>query len=341
MKSMALWATTWAGVLLFGAVSTGIGCGGNQGSGFGPSDGGGGNGDDGSGPADSGGATDTGGGLHLGGDSGAGSDSGGSSGDSGGTMGTPVVYAESPDTLYQLDPTTNAISIVAKFSGDCDDESSQDDGTCGTDCCDVIDLAIDESSNAYVTTFTGFYSLDLKTGATKSIAQGVSYPNSLSFVPKGTLDPTAEALVGYDGAQYVRIDTTTGAISNVGVGLSGGFSSSGDIVSVIGGGTFLTVTGPGCSAGDCLLQVDPSTGALIQNYGTTEHTSVFGIAFWAGTVYGFDSGGDVFSISYASGKITTAPIPVPSPPPGLQFWGAGSTTAAPKAQPDGGGIPVK
>jgi hypothetical protein len=232
-----------------------------------------------------------------------------------------VVYAHSDDTLYQLDPTTNAITVIGTFSG----------------CSDVIDIAVDESSDAYVTTESGFYKLDLTSAACTHIADG-SYPNSLSFVPKGTLDPNVEALVGYNGATYVRIDTTSGAVTNVG-SLSGGYSSSGDIVSVIGGGTFLTVNGNGCS--DCLLQVDPATGNLIQNYGSVSHSNVFGLAFWGGTAYGFDDQGDVFSIDVSNGQIVTTAIPVPNAPSGLSFWGAGSTTSAPPTAADGGGIPIQ
>jgi hypothetical protein len=242
--------------------------------------------------------------------------------DSGPAAAIPVVYAHSPDTLYELDPSTKAVAVIGPFTGGCSN---------------VIDLALDENSNAWVTTFTGFYSLDLKSAACTHIADG-SYPNSLSFVPKGTLDPNKEALVGYFGSTYVRIDEATGNITSVGT-LSQGYQSSGDIVSVIGGGTFLTVNGNNCS--DCLLQVDPSTGDLIQNYGSVNHGSVFGIAFWAGTVYGFDDAGEIFSIDYSGGSIVTTNIPVPNPPSGLEFWGAGSTTTAPPQGADGGGIPIR
>jgi len=235
-----------------------------------------------------------------------------------------VVYAHSPDTLYRLDANNNQIAVVGPFSGGCSS---------------VIDIAIDSSSNAYVTTESDLYSVDLQTAACTHIASG-AYPNSLSFVPKGTLDPNVEALVGYDGATYIRINTTTGAVQTVG-SLSGGYSSSGDIVSVIGGGTFLTVNGGSDNCGDCLLQIDPKTGDLVQNYGSVNHVDVFGLAFWAGTAYGFDNGGDVFSITVQNGAVVTTAIPVPNPPPGLQFWGAGSTTAAPPTAADGGGIPIQ
>jgi hypothetical protein len=289
-------------------------------------------------------AGDGGSGLKRGGDDGAVGHETGTSDDSGGPPLTPskdaghdaaapesvaFVYAESPDTLYQLDPTTNAIKAVGRFSGAC---------AAQVDCADVIDIALDKASNGYASTGTSLYSFDVKTAVTKLIASKGNYPNSLSFVPQGTLDPNAEALVGYQGSTYVRIDTTTGVITNVG-GLTGGYSSSGDIVSVIDGGTFLTVNGNGC--GDCLLQVDPKTGDLIQNYGSVNHADVYGLAFWAGAAYGFDSAGQVFSITFPAGKLVTQNIPVPGAPKGLVFYGAGSTTSAPPTAPDGGGIPIK
>ena len=227
-----------------------------------------------------------------------------------------VVYAHSPSVLYKLDPITKAVTTVGPFTGGCSS---------------IIDLAIDENSKGFVTTFSGFYKVDLTNAKCTQIQTG-SYPNSLSFVPKGTLDPSAEALVGYVGSTYIRINTTTGAVSNVGA-LTGGYSSSGDIVSVKNGGTFLTVTGPSC--GDCLLQVDPKTGNIVKNYGTVNHSSVFGLAFWAGALYGFDDAGELFEITANGNGIKTTPIVVQG---GLQFWGAGSTTSAPATDKDGGGI---
>src|SRR5271166_4630745 len=62
-------------------------------------------------------------------------------------MAVPVVYAHSADTLYRLNPMNDQVAVVGPFSG----------------CTQVIDIAIDESSNAYVTTYTGFYKVDLMT----------------------------------------------------------------------------------------------------------------------------------------------------------------------------------
>ncbi len=302
-------------VLVSGAFAA---CGGTTGpSGFD-------NGGDAGGGDDGGGTTDDGGGTN-GDDSGFVSFDGGDAGvvvDSGPPPEVAVVYAHSPSQLYKVDPKTKGVTLVGSFSGGCSS---------------VIDLAIDANSNAFVTTFSAFYKLDLATAKCTQVSTG-SYPNSLSFVPKGTLDANAEALVGYFGSTYVRIDTSSGAVTNVGT-LTGGYSSSGDIVSVINGGTFLTVNGNSCN--DCLLQVDPKTGNVVQNYGSVNHSAVYGLAFWGGTLFGFDAAGELFQITAKNNAIVTQNINIPNAPPNLVFWGAGSTTSAPVTDQDGGGIPIK
>ncbi len=228
-----------------------------------------------------------------------------------------VVYAESKDTLYVLDPVTKAIKTVGAFTG----------------CTEVIDIALDKDSNMYATTFDGLYTIDRTTAACTLVASGSNYPNSLSFVPAGTLDPMVEALVGYVGGTYVHIDTKSGAITMLGsIGQS--YSSSGDIVSVKGGGTYLTVKGgPKGTCNDCLIEVDPSTGAFLFYWGPVQHTDTFGLGFWGGAVYGFDTAGDIFEIQFHGEAIEITTIPFPDAPSGLSWFGAGSTTSAPLAPP--------
>ena len=105
-----------------------------------------------------------------------------------------------------------------------------------------------------------------------------------------------------------------------------GLESCGDIVSVINGPTYLTVVGPGCM--DCLVEVNPKTGAITKNWGPLAHSDVYGIAFWAGSVYAFDAAGGLFEVTFAAGKLGTKAIPIPNGA-GLEFYGAGSTTSAP------------
>jgi hypothetical protein len=227
------------------------------------------------------------------------------------------VYGHSATTLFRLDPKTNAVTEVGDFDG------------CGP----VIDIALDEASNFFATSYQALYTVDKATAKCTEIAKG-SYPNSLSFVPKGTVDASAEALVGYEDADYVRIDPKSGAKTKIG-GLGGDLKSSGDIVSVKGGKTYLTVKGSGntCTANDCLVEVDPATGKMLKNGGSIAHHNVFGLSFWGGKVYGFIESGDLFEVTFGTSQLATNTIPMPNKPSNLSFWGAGSSTSAPLSEP--------
>ncbi len=252
---------------------------------------------------------------------------GGLSGSGGGVGGAAVtlVYGQTATTLYKLDPTNNQITVVGDFQG------------CNGD---VIDIALDKDSNMYGTTFGGVYKIDRATAVCTQLPMGAgSYPNSLSFVPVGTVDPNVEALVGYDmDNNYIRIDTTTGAITPIGQ-LSQNYASSGDIVSVINPNpqpgqpsayAYLTVTGesPTGPCADCIVQVDPKTGTVIKNIGHLGFGAVFGLAFWGGSCYGFSANGNVFQIDLTNAS--TTPI---NAPPGIVWYGAASSTSAPLKPP--------
>ncbi|MBL8741102.1 MAG: hypothetical protein JNK04_08415 [Myxococcales bacterium] len=251
----------------------------------------------------------------MGGGSGAGTSDGGSTSSFGGAPagGAPPVeeiaevFGHSASELYKLDPDTKAVTLVGQFNG----------------CSSVIDIALDKDSRLVGSTNGAIYEIDKTTAACTEIATG-GFPNSLSFIPAGTLDPNAEALVGYNGDQYIRIDPLTGAITNIGSLNAGGLSSSGDIVSVKDGGTYLTVIGNGCAT-DCLLEVNPATGAMIKNWGPVGYGATYGIAFWAGSVYGFSEGGNLFELTFDNNVMTSTLISSP----GTAWWGAGSTTSAP------------
>jgi hypothetical protein len=229
------------------------------------------------------------------------------------------VFGHSDAVLYRLDPITKAVTAVGDFKN------------CKSP---VFDIALNESGQMYGTTATGLFSIDKKTAACTQIGTGM-YPNSLSFVPKGTLDAAEEALVGFEDADYVRINTTTGAKTVVKAGaLKEGLISSGDVVSVKGGPTYLTVkataTSGKCSAEDCLVELNPSDGSIKTNLGSLNgFQDVFGLAFWAGAVYGFTKTGDLFEITIGGGTLKTKKIAVPGAPATLKFYGAGSATSAP------------
>ncbi len=57
--------------------------------------------------------------------------------------------------------------------------------------------------------------------------------------------------------------------------------------------------GDDCFESDCLVEVNPKTGALVTNYGPLGYPEVYGLAFWAGTVYGFDAAGGLFQVTFS------------------------------------------
>lgn len=244
-----------------------------------------------------------------GGGSGAGFAAGGGGG---GFEGTPEVFGHSSSTLYKLNPETKAVTVVGDFNG----------------CASVYDIALDKDSKIYGSNASGLYAIDKMTAACTEIAAG-NYPNSLSFVPAGTLDPNVEALVGFLDDQYVRIDPVSGTITEVGNNWNNGFVSSGDVVSVKNGPTYLTIKDAIANDNicqDCLVEINPATGAIIKNFNSIGYDGVFGTAFWAGSVYGFTKNGELFEITIQNNQLSTSLIPTD---PGLSFWGAGSTTSAP------------
>ena len=221
--------------------------------------------------------------------------------------GAGEVFGHSENTLYRVDTVTRSVTQVGVFAG----------------CTYVADIALDESSNIYASTGAELFYVETNTARCTHIATG-TFPNSLSFVPAGTVEPDREALVGFQGGDYVKIDPQSGAVTKIGV-IGGGLQSSGDVVSAKGGKTFVTVKGKDCA--DCLVEIDPATGALTKNWGPIGKTDVFGLAFWAGDLYGFTNAGELILITLDTGTLQMQPIPVTDAP--MKFWGAGSTTSAP------------
>lgn len=231
--------------------------------------------------------------------------------------GAGEVFGHSENTLYRVDTVTRSVTEVGVFQG----------------CTYVADIALDESSNIYASTGSELFLVETNTAHCTRIAGG-TFPNSLSFVPAGTVESDREALVGFQGGDYVKIDPKTGVVTKIGA-IGGGLVSSGDLVSAKGGKTFLTVKGKDADAGmdcaDCLLEIDPATGTSKFNWGPIGKPDVFGLAFWAGELYAFTNKGELLLITLDTGKLVATAIPITNAP--AKFWGAGSTTSAPIGPP--------
>jgi hypothetical protein len=241
------------------------------------------------------------------------------------------VYAHSDSTLWLLEPISKQVTMVGAF--DC----------VGTTVGSMVDIAIDRTGKMTGSAGISFnnalggalVSIDPTTARCTVLTRGPDLLTSLTYVPAGTLDANVEALVGYADDKYVRVDPATGALTQIGPlnnAASGGVTwvSSGDVVSIKDGGTYLTVKAQGANTsagGDRIVQVDPRTGALMRVIGPTGSDDVLGLGYWGGIAYGFTLAGTLIQIDLMTGAGT--PIPIPGAPTDLAFYGAGTTTVAP------------
>jgi hypothetical protein len=225
-------------------------------------------------------------------------------------QGLGTLYAHTSGTLYRLDPA--GFAKVAEFQYD------KNDG-------EMTDIALDQMGVLYGVTFGDLFQCDKSTAKCKWLAGLPGQFNGLTFVPKGTVKPNEEALIGIgnDGS-WNLVDVAGGKATIKQLGqYGGGLTSSGDAFSVEGIGTYATVKS-GFFGNDSLASIDPLNGSatVLGDLGVSD---LWGIAWYQGTFYGFASGGGVYAIDLATSKAKPAKFPVPS---GLSWWGAGVSTRA-------------
>lgn len=242
-----------------------------------------------------------------------------------------IVYAHSDDTLYAIDPRTNAFRTVGTFRFPTGDRNNHS----------MTDLAVDGMGSLVGVTQDALYRIDADTAACTLIhsLSGMLPNNSifvgLTFLPAGELDPDNEVLVGgtlgTNGGTLWRIDPATGRSTMLGNLRAGStaYNLSGDIVSVRGAGTFVTVrrTTASSTDSDSLATVNVRTGALTLVGSNTGFDRIFGVGYWRSTLYGFTRQGEFITIDASTGRGRMVSSPA------MQFSGAGVTTLAPTAPP--------
>ncbi len=262
----------------------------------------------------------------------------------GGNSGGGRVYAHTTDTLYFYEPVGGVLTQRGKFAPTRDATER------------FVDLAVDRTGAMFATSWlysgedvsqTRFVSVDPMTAKCTEIAVRTPtesyYPNSLSFVPAGTVDATKETLVGYSSSRtnpvntdYVRIDVVTGAMTQIG-SLNGSvdgvqYEASGDMVSIIADSNkaYLTVHELGvATATDKLATVDPKTGKILTIVGDTGQERIYGLGYWAGKGYGFNVSGTILEINMQTGSSKVLKTASGQGGINVLWFGAGATTQAP------------
>ena len=239
--------------------------------------------------------------------------------DTGGASDMVLVYAHSDTTLYTVDPrNNNRVTTVGNFMFPRDGQNHT-----------MTDIAVDAEANLVGVTHDALYSID-PTNARCTLVHDLPDGHifvGLTWLPRGALDANAEVLVGgaTDGTLW-RINPDTGRASSAGR-LSTGWGVSGDIVSIEGAGTFVTIRRTtGSSTTDTLATWDPRTGRTT-HLGEVGFPSLYGLGYWRSTLYGFTRAGAMISVNVRTGRGTRLSMPT------MEFSGAGVTTVAPVAPP--------
>lgn len=202
-----------------------------------------------------------------------------------------AIWVASATTLYKFDPVTRVVTRVADF--DCSGE-------------EMLDLAMNAKEELFGITTESVVRIDKTTGACTALARGSQdLPYATAFVP-GT-----EKWAGYKIGVYDTIDPDSGALTFAGALTNDAgivFRASGDMVSLAGGKTYVTLFDLDPNAGDGIAEVDPNDGALLRFDGTTGLSPLLGLAQWAGVLYVFSNEGHVYSAQVTDAGVNLKPL---------------------------------
>ncbi len=250
------------------------------------------------------------------------------------------IYGHSFTELYRIDTATGAITWLGPFV------RPQLDGINGG----MEDIAIDQNGLMVGTAFepaTGaaspLYWIDYTSTPGKAICHPITLSapvpaNGLTFLPAGLLDPTKEVLLA-SGTSWWRIDLnattnpTSGIVTTLASLPAGWMSVGGDSVGIIGDAVYTTAA-PSAGGTSHLLVLDPVT-MNVTDRGDTGELAFWGLAYWAGRLYGFSYGplsppygGQIFRINTMTAQVTQLATTGLSPEP--QWYGAAVKTSAPR-----------
>ncbi len=246
-----------------------------------------------------------------------------------------LMYAHSRDSLFSISPGSLKLTVVGKFSFDKSIPVTEQS---------VNDIAMTGEGRLFAITKTFIYEVDLSTVKAKKVTQvqASSKPPpmvALTFEKSGML-------LGSDmNGSLHRIYYKSGGGKPMGTveklgDYGNGQGSSGDLVA-IKDGTIFGVSQKGAGATDTnnkMIRVRLPGGTVNPNSLALSgcplgHSKVWGLAYWAGTIYGFTRGdnknGKMISIKPDGGDVTkTCTVKVVKTFP-YEFWGAAVTPLAP------------
>ncbi len=243
--------------------------------------------------------------------------------DSGPPIEDVLIYAHSRDTLFTFSAYTNTVTEIGPF------RTPE-----GTQAPFMLDLAVDSEGVVFTSSDDSLWRVDPMTATATEIGDfglGREQLFALTFLAPDESPDGTEMLIGATNeGVYYEVDRDTAATSPLGA-YPDGWSSSGDIVSVEGLGTFATLRRSDYPADVLARILFASDGSSVVTVigpiesESEEFTQIFGLGYWGRNLFGFSNAGQLIRIDRNTGDGTVVSTTTGT----SQFWGAGVTVAVP------------
>ncbi len=243
--------------------------------------------------------------------------------DAGPRLDDVLIYAHSRDTLYTFSAYSNTVTEIGPFRT-----------SAGAAAPFMLDLAVDSTGVIYTSSDEILWRVDPTTAVVTEVGNfGLDRERlfALSFLAASESPDGTEMLIGAtnEGAYY-EVDRNTARTTPLGA-YPDGWSSSGDIVSVDGLGTFATLRREDFSSDVLARILFASDGSSVVTVigpirgGGADFIQIFGLGYWGRNLYGFDNAGQLLRIDRMNGSADVATASTGA----SQFWGAGVTVRVP------------
>lgn len=189
-------------------------------------------------------------------------------------------------------------------------------------CPSAEETAVMSDGTVFVTSSNNQDLFRLTPAGCTQVKTGASFPYAFGTAPIGTVSATEETLVGYSGADYVRVDPTTGAVTTITAGALGALRPSGDLTGMGTRGFLAAASGVGaCPAnGDCIVEVSLRNGLPVSAPVHLVGFGIYGLAHSRGLLLLY-ANQQVFPYEFDSRTLGGSLAAMPG---GANFTGAGA-----------------
>ncbi|MEM6956596.1 MAG: hypothetical protein AAF645_12960 [Myxococcota bacterium] len=226
--------------------------------------------------------------------------------------GPAVIWAHSRSELERFDPLTRTTRIVGSFW-------SRTESAPG-----MTDLAVRSDGAVFTVSNDGVFEVNVDTAEVTRVVDltlanvGMGFvaaePGAAEDLVITTRDPSAIYRVNLDGGPETLV-----------LSIGDGCIPSGDVISVLDVGTYITLFCDDDPTQDYLAVVDFDAGRITR-VGPTGFERVWGMGYWGGVLFGFTDFGEAIVLNMDTGRGT---LLFEREPFTGGYWGAGSNANAP------------